>query len=170
MRLMCKNWYLEQYASFSFTCIRRRQPLFIVTIWSQLQISSSFPVLFTVYFKWHSLRSRLSLTCTTFLLMQSLIHFSSLQILSQLDIIIPLDMLLSMFIKVVQNSSEFSEGVVTMFPFPMFTVQSPLTTPSDGPAVGTPVSGVVSADLGELSSNLSCFIMELDLLLKQVTD
>ena len=102
--------------------------------------------------------------------MQTLMHFSSSQILSQLDIIIPLDMLLSMFIKVVQNSSEFSEGVVTMFPFPMFTVQSPLTTTSDGSAVGTPVSGVVSADLGELSSNLSCFIMELDLLVKQVTD
>ena len=98
-----------------------------------------------------------------------LIHFFFLQILSQLDIIIRLDVLLSMFIKVVQNSSEFSEGVATMFPFPMFTVQSPLTTSADG-AIATPVSGVLSADLGELSSNLSCFIMELDLLVKQVID
>jgi len=73
-----------------------------------------------------------------------------------------------MFVKVVQNSSEFSEGVATMFPFPMFTVQSPMTTTTDGSVIATPVSGAVSADLGELSSNLSCFIMELDLLVKQV--
>ena len=33
--------------------------------------------------------------------------------------------------------------------------------------MATPVSGVPS-ELGELSSNLSCFIMELDLLVKQV--
>ena len=76
-------------------------------------------------------------------------------------------MLLSMFIKVVQNSCEFAEGVPTMFPFPLFTVQSPLTTNADGAVIATPGSGV-SADLGELSSNLSCFIMELDLLVKQV--
>lgn len=90
-----------------------------------------------------------------------------LQILSQLDIIIPLDMLLSIFIKVVQNSSEFSEGVTTMFPFPTFTVQSPMTPTAEGSLISTPVSGVLS-ELGELSSNLSCFIMELDLLVKQV--
>lgn len=88
------------------------------------------------------------------------------QILSQLDIIIRLEMLLDIFIKVVQNSSEFSEGVATMFPFPLFTVQSPLTQ-TEGSHMATPVSGVPS-ELGELSSNLSCFIMELDLLVKQV--
>lgn len=90
------------------------------------------------------------------------------QILSQLDIIIRLDVLLSMFIKVVQNSSEFSEGVATMFPFPMSSVPSPLSTTAEGSVIATPVSGAMSADLGELSSNLSCFIMELDLLVKQV--
>ena len=89
------------------------------------------------------------------------------QILSQLDIIIRLEMLLDIFIKVVQNSSEFSEGVPTMFPFPLFTVQSPLTQAVEGSHMATPVSGV-SSELGELSSNLSCFIMELDLLVKQV--
>lgn len=76
-------------------------------------------------------------------------------------------MLLDIFIKVVQNSSEFSEGVATMFPFPMFTVQSPLTPSAEGSHLPTPVSGI-SLELGELSSNLSCFIMELDLLVKQV--
>ena len=76
-------------------------------------------------------------------------------------------MLLDIFIKVVQNSSEFSEGVPTMFPFPLFTVQSPLTQAVEGSHMATPVSGV-SSELGELSSNLSCFIMELDLLVKQV--
>ena len=76
-------------------------------------------------------------------------------------------MLLDIFIKVVQNSSEFSEGVPTMFPFPLFTVQSPLTQTVEGSHMATPVSGV-SSELGELSSNLSCFIMELDLLVKQV--
>ena len=76
-------------------------------------------------------------------------------------------MLLDIFIKVVQNSSEFSEGVATMFPFPSFTVQSPLTQTVEGSHLVTPVSGVPS-ELGELSSNLSCFIMELDLLVKQV--
>lgn len=76
-------------------------------------------------------------------------------------------MLLDIFIKVVQNSSEFSEGVPTMFPFPLFTVQSPLTPTVEGSHMATPVSGVPS-ELGELSSNLSCFIMELDLLVKQV--
>ena len=90
------------------------------------------------------------------------------QILSQLDIIIRLDVLLGMFIKVVQNSSEFSEGVATMFPFPMSSVPSPLSTAAEGSVIATPVSGAMSADLGELSSNLSCFIMELDLLVKQV--
>ncbi|KAJ7365309.1 response to drug [Desmophyllum pertusum] len=90
-----------------------------------------------------------------------------MSILSQLDIVIRLDMLLSIFIKVVQNSSEFSEGVATMFPFPMFTVQSPLTPTAEGSLMATPVSGV-SIELAELSSNLSCFIMELDLLVKQV--
>lgn len=54
-----------------------------------------------------------------------------------------------------------------MFPFPLFTVQSPLTQTSEGSHIATPVSGVPS-ELGELSSNLSCFIMELDLLVKQV--
>ncbi|XP_068682061.1 protein unc-79 homolog isoform X2 [Montipora foliosa] len=89
-----------------------------------------------------------------------------LQILSQLDIIIPLNMLLSMFIKVVQNSVEFSEGIPTMFSFPTCTVQSPSTT--EGAMITTPVSGVLSADFGELNSNLSCFILELDLLVKQI--
>lgn len=88
--------------------------------------------------------------------------------MSQLDIIIRLDVLLGMFIKVVQNSSEFSEGVATMFPFPMSSVPSPLSTAAEGSVIATPVSGAMSADLGELSSNLSCFIMELDLLVKQV--
>lgn len=75
-----------------------------------------------------------------------------------------------MFIKVVQNSSEFSEGVATMFPFPVSvsSVPSPLSTTVEGSVIATPVSGAMSADLGELSSNLSCFIMELDLLVKQV--
>ncbi len=54
-----------------------------------------------------------------------------------------------------------------MFPFPMFTVQSPLTPSAEGSHLPTPVSGI-SLELGELSSNLSCFIMELDLLVKQV--
>ena len=54
-----------------------------------------------------------------------------------------------------------------MFPFPTFTVQSPLTPNTEGSLMATPVSGV-SLELGELSSNLSCFIMELDLLVKQV--
>lgn len=34
--------------------------------------------------------------------------------------------------------------------------------------ITTPVSGVLSADFGELNSNLSCFILELDLLVKQI--
>ena len=72
-----------------------------------------------------------------------------------------------MFIKAVLNCCEFAEGVATMFPFPLSTGQSPLNTPVDGSVMVTPVSGV-SSDLGELSSNLSCFIMELDLLVKQV--
>ena len=54
-----------------------------------------------------------------------------------------------------------------MFPFPTFTVQSPMTPTAEGSLISTPVSGVLS-ELGELSSNLSCFIMELDLLVKQV--
>ncbi|XP_067032005.1 protein unc-79 homolog isoform X2 [Acropora muricata] len=91
-----------------------------------------------------------------------------LQILSQLDIIIPLHMLLGMFIKAVQNVIEFAEGVATMFPFPTFSVQSPSTTTHEGTIITTPVSALPSADLGELNSNLSCFILELDLLVKQV--
>lgn len=55
-----------------------------------------------------------------------------------------------------------------MFPFPMSSVSSPLSTTAEGLVIATPVSGAMSADLGELSSNLSCFIMELDLLVKQV--
>lgn len=54
-----------------------------------------------------------------------------------------------------------------MFPFPLFTVQSPLTPTAEASHMPTPVSGI-SLELGELSSNLSCFIMELDLLVKQV--
>ena len=77
-------------------------------------------------------------------------------------------MLLAMLIKAVQNSIEFAEGVSTMFPFPTFSVQSPSSTTSDGTLITTPVSGLPSADLGELNSNLSCFILELDLLVKQV--
>lgn len=77
-------------------------------------------------------------------------------------------MLLDMFIKAVQNSIEFAEGVSTMFPFPTFSVQSPSTTTHEGTIITTPVSALPSADLGELNSNLSCFILELDLLVKQV--
>ena len=91
--------------------------------------------------------------------------------LSQLDVMIKLDMLLGMFIKTVQNyanCSDVVDGVATMFPFPLFSSQPPVSPALETPT--TPASSLLSADLNQLNSVLSCFIMQLDLLVKQVCE
>mgnify|MGYP001794320213 CR=1 FL=1 len=87
------------------------------------------------------------------------------QIISQLNLVVKPHVLLTMFIHCVQTYTECSEGIATMFPFPVYTGIEPLSPTMESPP--TSVTSV-SGDLKELNSTLSCFIMMLDLLVKQV--
>ena len=87
------------------------------------------------------------------------------QIISQLNLVVKPHVLLTMFIHCVKTYTECSEGISTMFPFPVYTGIEPLSPTMESP----PTSATsVSGDLKELNSTVSCFIMMLDLLVKQV--
>ncbi|XP_048586447.1 protein unc-79 homolog isoform X2 [Nematostella vectensis] len=94
---------------------------------------------------------------------------SWLQMLSTEEVIIKVHMLTNMFLKAIQSYTEFPESVPTMFPFPQS--QAPQTNETPGSPDTPPVSAAstnMSADLTEVNTPLSSFILMLDLLVKQV--
>jgi hypothetical protein len=105
--------------------------------------------------------------------------------LSTLEVVIKLHMLTSMFIKAIQNQLESTDGMSTMFPFPsqeempidkrdsLHSTQSTSmdkepSSPGTDSFVEPPQTEDSTCSEKEAISNLSSFIIMLDLLVKQV--
>ena len=92
--------------------------------------------------------------------------------LSTLEVVIKLHMLTSMFIKAIQNQIESSDGISTMFPFSsredMGSSMEKESTADAESLSEPPRTADSTCSQKEDISNLSSFIIMLDLLVKQV--